>query len=37
MVLEGFPNEVEWGQQYNIGEKPTVILLLLLLLLLSSH
>ena len=26
MVLKGFPNGVTWGQQYNIGEKPTVIL-----------
>ena len=26
MVLKGFPNVVTYGQQYNIGEKPTVIL-----------
>ena len=26
MVLKGFPNGVTWGQQYNIGEKPTVTL-----------
>ena len=25
MVLKGFPNVVTYGQQYNIGEKPTVI------------
>ena len=24
MVLKGFPNGVTQGQQYNIGEKPTV-------------
>ena len=24
--LKGFPNVVTWGQQYNIGDKPTVIL-----------
>ena len=23
-VSQGFPNVVTWGQQYNIGEKPTV-------------
>ena len=27
MVSKGFPNVVTKGQQYNIGEKPTVILL----------
>ena len=26
MVLKGFPNGVTQGQQYNIGEKPTVTL-----------
>ena len=26
MVLKGFPNGITWGQQYNIGEKPTVSL-----------
>ena len=26
MVLKGFLNRVKWGQQYNIGEKPTVTL-----------
>ena len=26
MVLKGFPNGVTEGQQYNIGEKPTVTL-----------
>ena len=26
MVSKGFPNVVTWGQQYNIGEKLTVIL-----------
>ena len=26
MVLKGFPNGVTYGQQYNIGEKPTVTL-----------
>ena len=26
MILKGFPNGVTWGQQYNIGEKPTVTL-----------
>ena len=26
MVSKGFPNVVTSGQQYNIGEKPTVIL-----------
>ena len=26
MVLKGFPTRVTKGQQYNIGEKPTVIL-----------
>ena len=26
MVLKGFPNGVRLGQQYNIGEKPTVTL-----------
>ena len=26
MVLKGFPNGVTWGQQYNIGGKPTVTL-----------
>ena len=26
MVLKGFPNGVTLGQQYNIGEKLTVIL-----------
>ena len=32
MVSNGFPNVTTSGQQYNIGEKPSVILLLLLLL-----
>ena len=27
MVSKGFPNGVTLGQQYNIGEKPTVTLL----------
>ena len=26
MALKGFPNGVTKGQQYNIGEKPTVTL-----------
>ena len=26
MVLKGFPNVVRWGQQYDFGEKRTVIL-----------
>ena len=26
MVLQGSPNGVTWGRQYNIGEKPTVTL-----------
>ena len=26
MVLKRFPNGVTWGQQYNIGEKASVIL-----------
>ena len=26
MVQTGFPNVVPHGQQYNVGEKPTVIL-----------
>ena len=26
MVSNGFPNETTSGQQYNIGEKPSVIL-----------
>ena len=26
MELKGFPNRVTYGQQYNIGEKPTVTL-----------
>ena len=26
MVLKGFPNGVTSGQQYNIGERPTVTL-----------
>ena len=26
MVLKGFPNGITQGQQYNIGEKPTVTL-----------
>ena len=26
MVLKGFPNGITLGQQYNIGEKPTVTL-----------
>ena len=25
-LLKGFPNGITWGQQYNIGEKPTVTL-----------
>ena len=26
MISNGFPNVTTWGQQYNIGEKPSVIL-----------
>ena len=26
MVIKGFPNVISSGQQYNFGEKPTVIL-----------
>ena len=26
MVLKGFPNGITWGQQYDVGEKPTVTL-----------
>ena len=37
MVLKGFPNGVTLGQQYNIGEKLTVIIYCTLTLLIAMQ
>ena len=37
MVLKGLPDGVTKGQQYNIGEKPTVTLCVCVCVVFSSH
>ena len=37
MILKVFPNVVTKSQQYNIGEKPTVILCILTLIAMQGH